>query len=102
MIKTLIQKEIARQKKTLTLIPSENYASKAVMDAVGSPLMNKYAEGYPHKRYYNGNEIVDQMEDEVRRLALKAFKLDETTWGANVQAHSGSPANLAAYTGMLQ
>lgn len=101
-IKNLIKKEIARQKKTLSLIPSENYASKAVMAAVGSPLMNKYAEGYPHKRYYNGNDIVDQVEDEVRRLALKAFKLDATKWGANVQAHSGSPANLAAYTGMLQ
>lgn len=102
MIKDLIKKEIARQKKTLSLIPSENYASKAVMAVVGSPLMNKYAEGYPHKRYYNGNGIVDQMEDEVRQLALKAFKLDPKQWAANVQPHSGSPANLAAYLGTLK
>lgn len=102
MIKDLIKKEIARQKKTISLIPSENYASKAVMAAVGSPLMNKYAEGYPHKRYYNGNGIVDQMEDEVRQLALKAFKLDPKQWAANVQPHSGSPANLAAYLGTLK
>lgn len=101
-IQTLIKKEVARQKKSLSLIPSENYASKAVMAAVGSPLMNKYAEGYPFKRYYNGNGVVDQLEDQVRVLALKAFKLDPKRWGANVQAHSGSPANLAAYTGTLQ
>ncbi len=102
MIKNLIKKEVIRQKKFLSLIPSENYASKAVMAAVGSPLMNKYAEGYPHKRYYNGNGVVDQMEDEVRQLALKAFKLNPKDWAANVQAHSGSPANLAAYLGVLQ
>ena len=101
MIKDLIKKEAARQKKSLSLIPSENYASQAVMAAVGSPLMNKYAEGYPHKRYYNGNAIVDQVEDEVRKLALKVFRLSPKQWGANVQAHSGSPANLAAYSGIL-
>ncbi len=101
-IQQLVKKEIVRQKKTLSLIPSENYASKAVMAAVGSGLMNKYAEGYPHKRYYNGNAIVDQVEDEVRNLALRAFKLNPKDWGANVQPHSGSPANLAAYTGILQ
>src|SRR3989344_4651390 len=100
-IKQLIKKEIDRQKKNIDLIPSENYASKDVMAAVGSPLMNKYAEGYPHKRYYQGNSVVDEIEDEVRRLALKAFKLSPKDWAANVQAHSGSPANLAAYLGTV-
>src|SRR3989338_1468282 len=101
-IKNLIQKEVARQKKTLTLIPSENYVSKAVMEAEGSALMNKYAEGYPGRRYYNGNGIVDQIENETRRLVLKAFKLSSDEWSVNDQPHSGSPAKLAAYLGVLQ
>ena len=102
MIRDLIKKETERQKKTLTLIPSENYVSKAVREAEGSILINKYAEGYPGKRYYNGNKVVDEMENRARGLVLKAFKLSSKEWSVNVQPHSGSPANLAAYLGTLQ
>ncbi len=102
MIKNLIKKEIARQKKSLSLIPSENYVPKAIRAVLATELVNKYAEGYPGKKYYNGNEVIDAIENEVKSLALKAFKLDPEKWGANVQPHSGSPANLAAYTGTLQ
>ncbi len=97
----IIAQEKKRQKEQLQMIPSENYASAAVMRAVGSPLMNKYAEGYPHKRYYQGNQYLDEVEDLCRERILKAFKLDPKNWGANVQPYSGSPANLAVYNALL-
>jgi glycine hydroxymethyltransferase len=94
----LIEREAARQRDALELIASENLASRAVMEAVGSPLTNKYAEGYPGKRYYGGCEVVD----EVEQLAIERAKaLFGAAW-ANVQPHSGSSANLAVYFTLLQ
>lgn len=87
----LIQKEEQRQRNGLELIPSENYVSKGVLKALGSILTDKYSEGYPGKRYYGGNEFIDQIEKETQRLANELFG----TVYANVQPYSGSPANLA-------
>jgi glycine hydroxymethyltransferase len=89
----LIKKEQARQKDCLSLIASENIVSKDVLSAVGSELTNKYAEGYPGKRYYGGCEFYDQIESLAISRAKELFKVDH----ANVQPHSGSNANLAAY-----
>lgn len=100
-LKTLIKKEIARQKRVINLIPSENYVSKNVLTALGSPLTNKYAEGYPHKRYYFGNKVVDEVEDRTTELVYQAFKISPKKWGVNVQPYSGSIANLAAYFGAV-
>ncbi len=94
----LIEREVARQYDGLELIASENFTSRAVMEAVGSALTNKYAEGYPGKRYYGGCEVVD----EVERLAIaRAKELFGAAW-ANVQPHSGSGANLAVYYALLE
>ncbi len=101
-IKQLITKELKRQKATINLIASENYPSERVLEALGSQLVSKYAEGKSHQRYYQGNEIVDQIEDETKALALKAFKLSDKKWSVNVQPYSGSIANLAAYCGALK
>lgn len=100
-IKNLIKKELARQKKAINLIPSENYPSKDVLRALGSQLTSKYAEGYPGKRYYPGNEINDQIELEVQNLARKVFGLNKN-WKVNVQPYSGSPANIAVYLALLR
>ncbi len=100
-IKNFISAEKKRQKKVVNLIASENYVSKDVLEALGSELTNKYAEGYPGKRYYGGNLIVDKIEELCRERALKLFKLDPTDWHVNVQALSGSPANLAVYTALI-
>ena len=89
----LIQKETEYQKKTLRLIASENYASKAVMEATGSILTNKYAEGYPKKRYYAGNQYVDEIE----LLAIERAKTLFSVGHANVQPHAGASANIAAF-----
>jgi len=94
----LIEKETEYQKKTLRIIASENYASKAVMEATGSILTNKYAEGYPGKRYYAGNRYVDEIETLAIERAKKLFKVGH----ANVQAHSGSSANVAAFFAFLE
>ena len=100
-IKKLIEGEKKRQKKVINLIASENYVSRDVLEALGSELTNKYAEGYPGKRYYGGNEIVDKIESLCIERALKLFKLDPKAWHVNVQALSGSPANLAVYTALI-
>lgn len=100
-IKKLIQAEQKRQKKVINLIASENYVSKDVLEALGSELTNKYAEGYPGKRYYGGNEIVDKIESLCIERALQLFKLDPKEWHINAQALSGSPANLAVYTALV-
>lgn len=98
----LIKKEIERQAETIDLIASENIASEAVLEALGSPLVNKYSEGYPGKRYYPGNVYYDEIEEEAKRRALKLFGLSDKLWGVNVQPYSGSPANLAVYLGLMK
>ncbi len=100
-IKKLIEAEKVRQKKAINLIASENYVSKDVLEALGSELTNKYAEGYPGKRYYGGNEIIDKIERLAIERALKLFDLDPAVWHVNVQPLSGSPANLAIYTALV-
>jgi glycine hydroxymethyltransferase len=92
-ISRLIREETRRQAEGLELIASENFVSPAVLEALGSSLTNKYAEGYPGKRYYGGCEVVDQVEQIAIDRAKKLFGADH----ANVQAHSGSQANMAAY-----
>jgi glycine hydroxymethyltransferase len=94
----LIAEETRRQEGNLEMIASENFTSLAVLEAMGSPLTNKYAEGLPGKRYYGGCEVVDQVESLAIARALELFGAEH----ANVQAHSGSSANLAAYLAVLQ
>jgi glycine hydroxymethyltransferase len=98
----LIEQEKSRQWRSLELIASENFTSRAVMDCLGSALTNKYAEGLPHARYYGGNEVVDQVEEMCQTRALAAYGLDPEKWGVNVQPYSGSPANFAVYTALLR
>ena len=93
----LIEQESERQSNTITLIPSENYTSTAVRDALGSYLTNKYSEGYAHKRYYQGNGVIDQIEDIAIERAKKLFGVPYV----NVQPYSGSPANSAVYFALL-
>jgi len=100
-IKKLISAEKKRQKKVVNLIASENYVSKDVLEALGSELTNKYAEGYPGKRYYGGNDIVDKVEVVAQERALKLFNLNPEEWHVNVQPLSGSPANLAVFMALL-
>jgi glycine hydroxymethyltransferase len=104
-IKKLIDSEKKRQKKVINLIASENYASKDVLEALGSELNNKYSEGYPGRRYYGGNEIIDKVENLCIERALKLFGLNKQNskvkWSVNVQPLSGSPANLAVYTALV-
>jgi glycine hydroxymethyltransferase len=88
-----IRGEISRQENKLELIASENFVSKSVLEAAGSVLTNKYAEGYPNKRYYGGCEFVDVAEDLARDRVKKLFGCEY----ANVQPHSGSQANMAVY-----
>lgn len=100
-IKKLIKKEVERQKKSISLIASENYVSKDVLEALGSELTNKYSEGYPGRRYYGGNSVIDEIEELVRERALALFGLSAKTWAVNVQALSGSPANVATYVALV-
>ena len=85
----------------VVLIPSENFTSKAVMECLGSCMTNKYSEGLPGARYYGGNELVDELENLCRSRALEAFGLTADKWGVNVQPYSGSPANFAVCTALL-
>lgn len=98
----ILNQERTRQKNSITLIPSENFTSKAVMDLLGSEMQNKYSEGYPGERYYGGNEIIDKAEALCQKRALEAFGLDPSQWGVNVQPLSGAPANLYAYSAILE
>jgi glycine hydroxymethyltransferase len=98
---SLIKHEKNRQVSGLELIASENFTSRAVMTAVGSCMTNKYSEGLPGARYYGGNEFIDECERLCQRRALEAFGLDPQEWGVNVQCLSGSPANFAVYTALL-
>jgi glycine hydroxymethyltransferase len=101
-ISKIIENETKYQQRQLKLIPSENYTYPEVLEAVGSVLMNKYAEGYPGRRYYQGNQNMDQIESKCRKLALEAFDLSPDDWHANVQAVTGSVANLAVYNSILE
>ncbi|XP_023001927.1 serine hydroxymethyltransferase 2, mitochondrial [Cucurbita maxima] len=101
-IADIIELEKARQWKGFELIPSENFTSSSVMEAVGSVMTNKYSEGYPGARYYGGNEYIDMAETLCQKRALEAFRLDPAKWGVNVQSLSGSPANFQAYTALLK
>lgn len=98
----IIEREKRRQITNIQLIPSENFTSRAVLEAVGSIMTNKYSEGYPGARYYGGNEFIDASERLCQKRALEAFSLDATEWGVNVQSLSGSPSNLAVYTALLK
>jgi len=97
-ISKLIEKEIKRQSEEMELIASENYVSKAVLEALGTPLTNKYSEGYPGKRYYGGNQVIDEIETVAIERAKKLFSAEHV----NVQPLSGSPANAAVYFAFLK
>ncbi|MFW0862040.1 MAG: serine hydroxymethyltransferase [Candidatus Komeilibacteria bacterium] len=93
-----IKNELKRQRDGLEMIASENFVSEAVLETMGTPLTNKYSEGYPHKRYYGGNEYIDQCEDLARDRAKQLFNAEH----ANVQPHAGSQANMEAYFAILE
>ena len=93
----IVERELERQNTTLQLIASENFTSPQVIEATGSVLTNKYSEGYPGKRYYGGNFVIDEVEELARQRVCALFGADH----ANVQPHSGANANLAAYLATL-
>ena len=95
---SILERELERQNTTIQLIASENFTSRAVIEAQGSVLTNKYSEGYPHKRYYGGNYVVDDAEDLARDRACALFGAEH----ANVQPHSGANANMAVFFALLQ
>src|SRR3990172_5261370 len=97
-VAAIIRREEERQRLGLEMIASENYTSAAVLEAVGSVLTNKYAEGYPGKRYYSGCQFVDEVEELARTRAKQLFGAEH----ANVQSHSGSEANMAAYFALME
>lgn len=98
----IMKHEKRRQKSCLEMIASENFTSKAVLQALGSCLTNKYSEGVVGNRYYGGNEFIDEMEKLTQSRALAAFRLDPANWGVNVQPLSGAPANFAVYTALVE
>ncbi|XP_062520272.1 serine hydroxymethyltransferase, mitochondrial-like isoform X2 [Corticium candelabrum] len=102
VVYALMQKEKDRQVAGLELVASENFASRAALEPMASCFNNKYSEGYPGQRYYGGNEVVDELEKLCQKRALEAFRLNPEKWGVNVQPYSGSPANFAVYTALLQ
>ena len=97
-VASIIEAELTRERDTIELIASENFTSRAVLEAVGSVLTNKYAEGYPAHRYYGGCDQVDRIEDIARQRACALFQSSF----ANVQPHSGASANLAAYFALIE
>lgn len=103
-INNLIKKEISRQQNGLVLIASENFVSVDVLETLGSPLTNKYSEGYPGRRYYGGNQFIDQIENLAIERAKKLFlpQTEWPNWQVNVQPYSGSPANFSVYAALLQ
>ncbi|KAK5108650.1 hypothetical protein LTR62_008141 [Meristemomyces frigidus] len=101
-IAEIMKKEIKRQRESILLIASENVTSRAVFDALGSPMSNKYSEGYPGARYYGGNEHIDEIEITCQNRALQTFGLKAEDWGVNVQPLSGSPANLQVYQAIMR
>ncbi|TGZ76508.1 SHMT-domain-containing protein [Ascodesmis nigricans] len=101
-VDAILQHEKQRQKTQINLIASENFTSQAVLDALGSPMQNKYSEGYPGARYYGGNAYIDSAERLCQNRALEAFRLSPENWGVNVQPLSGSPANLYAYSAVCK
>merc|ERR1712093_254088 len=101
-IAEIMEKEVQRQRESILLIASENVTSRAVFDALGSPMFNKYSEGYPGARYYGGNQHIDEVELLCQKRALEAFHLDPEQWGVNVQCLSGSPANLQVYQAIMR
>ena len=94
----LVEKELKRQQETIELIASENFTSPAVMASCGTVLTNKYAEGKPHKRYYNGCDVIDEIEELAQKRACELFHMDH----ANVQPHSGAQANMAVFFALLK
>ncbi|ANB13685.1 glycine hydroxymethyltransferase SHM2 [Sugiyamaella lignohabitans] len=98
----IMKDEIARQRESIVLIASENFTSRAVFDALGSPMCNKYSEGYPGARYYGGNQHIDRIETLCQNRALEAFHVTADKWGVNVQTLSGSPANLQVYQAIMK
>ncbi|CUS11885.1 unnamed protein product [Tuber aestivum] len=101
-ISGILANEKNRQRDFVNLIPSENFTSQSVLDALGSPMQNKYSEGYPGARYYGGNEWIDAAETLCQKRALAAFDLNPEEWGVNVQSLSGAPANLYAYSAIIR
>ncbi len=102
ILNNLVKAEIKRQNETLDLIPSENYASSEILELMGSPLANKYSEGYPGKRYYPGNFYYDEIEKLAQQRGLEVFGLNADEWSVNVQPYSGSPANLEIYSALME
>src|SRR5271155_4358678 len=96
-LRAMLERELQRQRTSLQLIASENFTSPAVLAATASVLTNKYSEGYPGRRYYGGNAIIDEVEDLARSRARSLFSAEY----ANVQPHAGANANLAAYMALL-
>jgi len=97
----LLAEEKDRQVRGIELIASENFTTSAVLECLGSVLTNKYSEGQAGRRYYGGNEVIDKIEWLCKKRALEAFSLKDDEWHVNVQPYSGSPANFAAYTAVL-
>merc|ERR1711973_96684 len=97
----ILKKEARRQRCGLEMIASENFTSTSVLDCLGSCFTNKYSEGKVNARYYGGNQFIDEMEILCQKRALEAYRLDDKEWGVNVQPYSGSPANFAVFTGLL-
>ena len=101
-ISEIIKNETKRQINSIVLIPSENFASLAVRQALSSIMQNKYSEGYPNARYYGGNQFIDQAELLCQERALDLFGLNSSKWGVNVQPLSGAPANLYVYSALMK